>query len=203
MLGEVERDGLVTTSGALPGDVLVLTKGIAIEGTAVLAREAGERLVKAGLAPDVIGRAAVFLFDPGISVVREAQIAVAAAPVHAMHDPTEGGLATALAELAEASGCGIRLDVEAVPVLPETAAICRALALDPFGLLASGALLLTVSPRDAAHVLEAFTRAGIPATVIGAVTPADEGVVCVAQGRAQPVPAFARDELARWFDQRA
>ena len=203
MLGEVARAGLVTTAGARPGDVLVLTKGIAIEGTAVLAREAGEHLARRGLAPDVVARAAAQLFHPGISVVHEAQVAVAAAPIHAMHDPTEGGLATALAELAEASGCGIRLAAEAVPVLPECAAICRALDLDPLGLLASGALLLAVSPQDAGPLLEALTHGGTPATVIGAVTPAEQGVVIVSRAGVAPLPAFPRDELARWLDQRA
>ncbi len=201
MLGEVERDRLVTTGGARPGDVLVLTKGIAIEGTAVLAREAAGRLQELGLAPDVIARAANYLFEPGISVVRDAQVALGAAPVHAMHDPTEGGLATALAELAEASGCGIRVYAEAIPVLPECDTICRALELNPLGLLASGALLLAVDHRHVPAVLAALAGAGIPAAAIGEVTPAQAELTIVYEEDAYPLPVFERDELARWLDE--
>ncbi|MER3404224.1 MAG: hydrogenase expression/formation protein, partial [Chloroflexota bacterium] len=201
MLGEVERDRLVTTGSARPGDVLVLTKGIAIEGTAVLAREAGSQLRERGIAPEVVRRAANYLFAPGISIVREAQVAVSAAPVHAMHDPTEGGLATALAELAEASGCGVRIFAEAIPVLPECDLICRTLGLNPLGLLASGALLLAVDRQHVHAVLAALAGAGISAVAIGEVTSAQGELVIVYEEDSYPLPVFERDELARWLDE--
>ena len=94
MLGEVEPENLVTPEGLQPGDAIVLTKGIAIEGTAILARELGWQL-EGLVPPEVIERAAGYLHDPGISVVADARIAAGAARLHAMHDPTEGGLATA------------------------------------------------------------------------------------------------------------
>src|SRR3990172_8662966 len=106
MLGEVERDRLVRPEGARPGDALIMTKGIAIEGTAVLAREAGERLRALGMAAEAVEEAKRYIFQPGISVVREAAAACGAGKVDAMHDPTEGGLATALYEMAEAAGVG-------------------------------------------------------------------------------------------------
>ena len=107
MLGEVERERLVRPEAARPGDTLILTKGIAIEGTAVIAREARERLLAAGVASSAIERAAEYLRDPGISVVPEAFALGDAVSVRAMHDPTEGGLATALYELAAVCGCGV------------------------------------------------------------------------------------------------
>src|SRR5574341_605962 len=107
LLGEVERDELVRPEGARPGDALILTKGIAIEGTAVLGREAAQTLTGLGMTATEVEQASRCLFEPGISVLREAQAACEAVRVHAMHDPTEGGLATALYEMAEASGCGI------------------------------------------------------------------------------------------------
>ena len=100
MLGEVDKDRAVLTSGARPGDSIVLTKGVPVEGTALLAREASGALAKADVEPEVIKRAEGFLFDPGISVVRDAAIACEAVDVHAMHDPTEGGVATGLLEIA-------------------------------------------------------------------------------------------------------
>ncbi|MFW6175075.1 MAG: AIR synthase related protein, partial [Chloroflexota bacterium] len=145
MLGEVPRGQEITTSGARPGDRIILTKGIAIEGASILAREAAGRLRAAGVAQDTIDAAADLLFRPSISVVPDARAARSAGGVTAMHDPTEGGLAAALSELAAASGNGLMVESEAVPVLPEAEAVCRALGADPWGLIASGALLITAA----------------------------------------------------------
>jgi len=132
MLGEVTKGDEVMTAGARPGDRVILTKGIAIEGTSLLARELRTQLVSAGVADDVIYRAANYLYEPGISVVPEARAAHATGGVTSMHDPTEGGLATALAEVATASGTGVAINKDAVPVLPEAAELCAALRVDPW-----------------------------------------------------------------------
>ena len=115
------------------------------------------------------------LFSPGISVRKDAEVARMAVPMHAMHDPTEGGLATALRELAAAAGVGLEVEQEAIPVLPACRTFCDALGLDPLGLIASGALLATVAAEDAAPLIEALGVEGIPAWEIGRVTPAGEG----------------------------
>jgi hydrogenase maturation factor len=203
MLGEVERGALVQPSGAREGDALILTKGIAIEGTAVLAREAGERLERLGVPASVIERAQRYIFEPGISVVREALTACdalrAGGGVHAMHDPTEGGLATALYELAEASGLGVMVQEEAVAVLPETQAICSAASLEPLGLLASGALLIAVAEEDCPTVLAALREAGIEACRIGGMVKREAGVIIRGRAETVAVPRFARDEVARFL----
>ncbi|MBI3947712.1 MAG: hydrogenase expression protein [Armatimonadetes bacterium] len=199
LLGEVERDGLVTSSGARPGDALVLTKGIAVEGTALLAREARAALAAAGLPGELLERAAGFLRLPGISVVRDARIACECGGVHALHDPTEGGLITGLRELAAAAGGGLRVDADAIPIFPETRAICEALKLDPLGLIASGALLAAVPPERASALLEAYRSAGVPAAAIGELTVLEEGFRLERAGRREPLPLFARDEIARYF----
>ena len=107
MLGEAPASKAVSTSGAKVGDSVVLTRGIAIEGTSIVAREMPERLMAAGVGQDVIDRSANYLFDPGISVVAAARVAMESGGVTGMHDPTEGGLATALWEVAEACGHGL------------------------------------------------------------------------------------------------
>jgi hydrogenase expression/formation protein HypE len=202
MLGEVERDRLVRGSGAQAGDDLVLTKGIAIEGTAVLAREAADALRRKGVAADVLETARGYIFQPGISVVREALLAVEKTSVHAMHDPTEGGLATALYEMAEASNVGIQLEEAAVAVLPATRAVCQAAGLNPLGLLASGALLIALPPQDSDRLLAALEEAGIAAGRIGTVTPKDAGVIIDRRdGGRTALPTFARDEVARFLAQ--
>jgi hydrogenase expression/formation protein HypE len=202
MLGEVERDRLVRGSGAQAGDALILTKGIAIEGTAVLAREAADALRRKGVAADVLETAGGYIFQPGISVVREALLAVDKTAVHAMHDPTEGGLATALYEMAEASDVGMQLEEAAVSVLPATRAVCQAAGLDPLGLLASGALLIALPPPDSERLLAALAEAGIAAARIGTVTPRDAGVIIDRrEGGRTALPTFARDEVARFLAQ--
>jgi hydrogenase expression/formation protein HypE len=199
MLGEVERDRLVRGSGAQAGDALVLTKGIAIEGTAVLAREAADALRRKGVTADVLETARGYIFQPGISVVREALLAGEKTAVHAMHDPTEGGLATALYEMAEASQVGMRVEEAAVSVLPATRAVCQAAAL---GLLASGALLIALPSQDSDRLLAALAEAGIAAGRIGTVTPKDAGVIIDRRdGGRTALPTFARDEVARFLAQ--
>jgi hydrogenase maturation factor len=192
MLGSVRGDRLVTSSGAQPGDVVILTKGIALEGTALIAREKTEDL-KTLFGNEFIDRCKNLLYKPGIGVLQDAQAAMRGARVHAMHDPTEGGLATGLWELAQASGLGLRVDREAIRVLPETIRLCTQYDLNPMGLIASGALLIAVSPVDCSQVLEALRRDDIAASVIAHVVVGDE--VCWQDGSA--VPRFDQDEVAK------
>jgi len=201
MLGEVELDRLVTTGGAQPGDALLLGGALAIEGTAVLARQAAPTLRARGVPADILDRARALLHTPGISIVAMARAVCDAVRPHALHDPTEGGLATALAELAAASGAGVHLDAPvSLPVLPETRAVCRALSLDPLGLLASGALLVAVAPTDVAATLAALQACGASGGVIGRVTEVSAGLTMAGPAGTSALPTFARDELARWFE---
>ena len=200
MLGETERRPVISTSGAMVGDDIVLTKGIAIEGTAVLAREAKQSLFSAGISDKVIARAADYLFSPGISVLREAQIACSAVNVHSMHDPTEGGLATGLSEIAVAARVGILVEEEKIPLLSECRTICERISLDPLGLLASGALLITLPASDTSRLLEELLEAGIKATVIGEVLEAKDGVKLKTATGTKDLPQFERDELAKFID---
>ena len=199
MLGEVERDSLIRTGGAQEGDSIVLTKGIAIEGTALLARGQGEALRQAGISGEVIQRAAGLLLDPGISVISDAQTACASVQAHSLHDVTEGGLVTALREVAQASGLGLAVEEGSIPVLPECQAVCQALELDPLGLLASGALVVTLSAGDVPTLLKALEEQNIDGFEIGQMLAADEGLVLIGQQGEVPLPEFSRDELARYL----
>ena len=198
LLGEAAKDRVVLTSGAMPGDAVILTQGIAIEGASILAREAADALADAGVSPELIRRAQELLFAPGISVAKAAAVACEIG-VNSMHDPTEGGLATALRELAAAADIGVTVHAESIPVLPECRAICRALALDPLGLIASGALLATLPQDRAARLIAALRQAGIPAAQIGSATPPAEGLTLIQGDDLRPLPEFERDELARYL----
>jgi len=199
MLGEVEKAKLVTTGGAQAGDAVILTKGVPLEGAAIIAREREEELLRRGISRATIRKAKNFLRVPGISVLPEAEIACEIAGVHAMHDPTEGGIATALAELAEAAGVGLRIDRERIIILPEAKELCDAFGLDPLGTIASGALLMTLAPADAGIVIHALAREGIDCHYIGQVVPPERGVTLVEGNRERPMPVFPQDELSKLF----
>ena len=196
LFGEVPADKLVKPGAARSGDQLLLTKGIAIEGTALLAHERGDQL-RPALGDDLVDRAANLLFDPGISIVAEAAALLAVGGVTALHDPTEGGLAVGVRELADASGCGATVICDKVPILPETRAIAGHLGLDPLGLLASGSLLVAAAPDRARDLIDAGAAAGVPVRLVGELTPPERGFVLVEGGSPRPLPDFVSDEVAR------
>jgi hydrogenase expression/formation protein HypE len=197
MLGEVEKESLITPQGARPGDIILLSKGIPIEAGSILAREFVHRLRHLG--PAILEQARNLLTDPGISVVKEALIASRVGGVTAMHDPTEGGLAAGLWELADAAGVGLLVDIQAIPIYPEAAQICRALSLDPFSAIASGALLLTVDQSHLVEVTSALQQAEIPIATIGKITDGT-GVRMIDSGVEKDWPRPGRDALAMLFE---
>ncbi len=194
MLGEATPKRLVLPDGIRLGDALLVTKGVAVEGTAIIAREKGDELTEVNRS--LLERCRGFLHDPGISIVRDAAVATTAGEVHAMHDLAEGGLANGLWELAEAAGVGLEVDEAAIPILPETQMLCARLGLNPLGLIASGALLLAVAPGDAAAIVAALGEAGIAAARIGRVVEQERGAVLRSATGERPLPRFERDEIA-------
>ena len=195
MLGVVGRAGLRDKRSARPGDRVVLTKAIAVEGTALLAAELDAELRAAGLGDDELIRCRGFL--ELISVVPEALAAARLDGVVAMHDVTEGGLATALEELAAACGHGLAVDPGRVPVYAETRHVCTALGLDPLGLIGSGSLLVVCRPTAVATLLRALEADGVAATEIARLTDSWEGVRALDGDRVLAWPRFATDEAAR------
>jgi hydrogenase maturation factor len=198
MLGEIVPDNLVRSSGVQVGDTILLTKGVAVEGTAIIAREK-ERELGDRFSPGYLARCRAFLRDPGISVVREARVATGVASVHAMHDPTEGGVATGLWELAIASSVGLEVDAGAIPVYDQTRQLCQTFGLNPLGVIASGALLIAVSDADSGLVCDALRDAGIAVAPIARAVPPERGLVLRTAHGIHPLPRFDQDEIARLF----
>jgi len=194
-LGTVARERLRDKRAMRPGDRVVLTKALAVEGTAILATEAAARLRELGLDEDELAACRALL--PLMSIVPEARLAAGFDGVRAMHDVTEGGLATAVRELAQAGGHDIAVQDDAIPVLPQTARVCALLGADPRGLIASGSLLVCCDPRETGALVGALSDAGVPATVIGEVGAAGTEVRAWRAGAPVPWPAFATDEVAR------
>jgi hydrogenase maturation factor len=196
LLGIAPKARLLSPGGARPGDRLLLTKSLAIEGTALLARERSAELTEA-LGRDLVQRAAVLLLDPGISVVADAEAVLAAGGVTALHDPTEGGFATGVLELAQASGCGAVVNEALVPILPETQAIADFYGLDPLGMLASGSLLAAVSPEAVRDVEQACRDRGLDCFWVGKLTPPEGGFKLIRNGETVDLAPFSSDEVAR------
>lgn len=196
MLGEVDKDKLIRADGAKPGDAIILTKGIAIEGTAVIAREHASDLLTV-MNEKNLTRCRNFVYQPGISVLKEALAATEAGVVHAMHDPTEGGLATALHEIAWAAGVGVRVDAETIPIFVESQALCNHYHLDPLGLIASGALLIVAPTAETDRIVAALRAQAIAATVIGEITDKSHGVNMLTADGLRVLPLFEQDELTK------
>ncbi|MBM2835044.1 MAG: Hydrogenase expression/formation protein [Candidatus Brocadiaceae bacterium] len=196
MLGEVEKDKLVVNAHAKPGDDLLLTKGIAIEGTAIIAREKAA-VIRKKFGDRFLKRAQAFIDKPGLSVVADALLANKAAQIHAMHDPTEGGLATGIMELAKASGTGVVIDAEKIPCYEETEQICKFFNIQPVGLIASGALLIALDPKDTKEVIAILAKNGIVCNPIGKLTKKNEGLKLFKKGKVAKMPTFTVDEITK------
>ena len=190
MLG-MAADRIVPTGGLRPGDSLVQVGPAPVEGAAVLADTlAPDRL--ASVAPEALEAARSALETPGISVVEPA-LAAAKSGATALHDPTEGGLSAGLHEMAAASGVAIALDPDRIAWFEPGVALCAAAGLDPWGTLASGALLAGFASGRLDDALRDLSDAGHTPTVIGR---AGQGSgVAFADGT--PLARFDRDELSR------
>jgi len=199
MLGEVAVNRLIDPRDAVPGDRLLMTKTAGIEGTVILADELRSLLLSRNIPSETIDAAVAMIEDPGISVIAEARALCAADAVHALHDPTEGGIATAVRELALASGCGVVISRDAIPVAHETSEIAAALNVDPLGMLASGSLLAAVPKSALQAAEEALAEAGIPFAWIGKLTPPESGMRMRSGMAEADLPDFAVDEIARVF----
>jgi hydrogenase expression/formation protein HypE len=195
MLGAISRQELRDKHQAQPGDVVILTKALAVEGTALLAQELGELLRARGMNEAHLA-ACRHLIDR-VSIVPEARLAAGFAGVRALHDVTEGGLATAVAELSTACRHGITVHRERLPILAETQRLCELLEADPLGLIGSGSLLICCRTEQADDLLQALSGAGIKATAIAVVGEPGAGVVALDHGLPAPWPEFAVDEAAR------
>ena len=201
MLGQVAKDKLITNSGAQIGDDILLTKGVAVEATSLIARECEDTLLSRNYSPQYIERAKQFLKEPGISVLKEAMIASGVGGVHAMHDPTEGGLATGLHEMARCSEVGMVVWPEKIHIFPECRDLCREFGIDPVGVIASGGLLVAAHQSRSQEIVDALAANGVHCSIIGRVTEAEAGLLFEAENGKYPIPIFAIDEITKIFSQ--
>ena len=200
LLGEVEKDDLVLTSGAEPGDSIILTKGIFIEGTSIIARERADALAAHNFSDDYIKKCKQFLYDPGISVYKEAMLANKQFKIKSMHDPTEGGLYCGIAEMAMASHCGVLIDESKIKIFEESQAVSEIFKLNPLNTIASGSLLIAIDKCNASALISLLQNNDIEAFEIGEFTPKKNGLkVKTNKNRIKALKYSEIDEITKIF----
>ncbi len=192
MVGLAKNGQYVTSSGARPGDELVLTKSIALEGTAILATE-GHTYLGQFLSEDLLAAARALRMST--SVVTDGVVAFSTGHVTAMHDPTEGGLAGGVHEICDASNIGVRIRGESIPIHQATRRICEVLGIDVLCLISSGCMLIAVKRGHSASVTGALQSAGVEATVIGEFVADPAERLISRDGRQEPLPRPETDAL--------
>ncbi len=199
-MGVTSKGKYVTAGGAKANDKIILTKSAGIEGTAILASDRGAELKKT-LNEDALKKAQDFYLK--ISVVKDALTAYRTGGVHAMHDPTEGGVAGGIHEMADASGLGVHVFRERIRVESETANICSHFGLDPLQLIGSGALLVAAEDEKSGEIIESLRQQQIQAAVIGEFIPEKtRRLLTLENGEVQVLPRPASDHLWKALSRR-
>jgi HAD superfamily hydrolase (TIGR01509 family) len=197
MTGTVAKSDLIDKRNIAAGDKVLFTKAVAVEGTTIIAREFASKLKELGMSEREIENCRQFLSN--ISILEEAEVARRAKGVIAMHDVTEGGLATALEELSIVGGHKIKVDMDQIPIFPQTQKICGLLGIHPLGLIGSGSLLICCNQKHSQELINKIRKSGIDVSCIGEVTGAGEGIVAVSKGKEVEWPSFEADELTRLY----
>lgn len=197
LAGTVAKQNLIDKRNIRSGDRVLLTKGVAVEGTSIIAREFGDRLAELGMTKNEIETCKGFLSR--ISILEEARIASCSHGTSAMHDVTEGGVATALEELSIAGRHRIRIHLDKIPVFPETEKICSLLDIHPLGLIGSGSVLICCRQHSAESLIQNIRESGRDVICIGEVTEPGSGIEALKNGHPAEFPQFAADEITRLF----
>lgn len=163
-IGKMKKEKILTTASVKPGQDIVVTKWIGLEGTSIAAKEREDQLLEK-FAPSFVQTAKEF--DRYLSVIPEAKIA-GEWGVSAMHDITEGGVFGALWEMGSGSGVGLDIDLKSIPIRQETVEVCEALGLNPYILMSSGSMMIAAD--DGHGLVRKLAQAGIPASVVGKAT---------------------------------
>ncbi len=192
IFGFVEKDELVRQDGARPGDVVVMTKFAGVEGTSIIARE---KDLSGYFSDQQIEEMRNFNVDPGILILDDVRCLKNVVKPTAMHDPTEGGIAQALHEVAIASGVGILVFKDRIPIHPYTRRLASIFSFDPLGLISSGALLATV-PRDQVDYVIEKCRS-FNTAVIGEIKDASFGRKMLDGDMLIDLPQFPQDEITK------
>jgi hydrogenase maturation factor len=194
-MGYTKKGQYVTAANAKAGDAIILTKSAGIEGTAILASDR-ETELKRILNPEELQEAKNFYQK--ISVVKEALMACKVGGVHAMHDPTEGGVAGGIHEMADAAGLGVQVFQKKILIASETGKICSHFELDPLQLIGSGALLIAAENKKAKKIVANLTNDHIQAAIIGEfLSDKNQRTMTLKNNKVETLPRPTSDHLWR------
>ena len=200
LVGEVKKNKLVLTSGAEPNDALILTKGVFIEGTSIIGREKEDELIKHKCSKKFIDKCKDYLYNPGISVYKEALLANKNFIVKSMHDPTEGGIATGIAEMTIASNTGVLIEEKKINILPEPMELSKIFNLDALNTISSGTLLIALNNDMADELMNLMKENNILATKIGIFLEKEKGLrIKKKDGTIHPLNYTETDEITKIF----
>lgn len=197
MAGTVSRANLIEKKNMKPGNKILITKSVAVEGTAIIAREFSKRLLSLGVTQEDIAVGREFLSK--ISVLPEARLASKSKAATAIHDVTEGGLAAAVEELSLAGGHRLKINMDAIPCFKLTRRFGELLNIDPLGLIGSGSLLICCQEHACEKLMYDLEKKGIAVACIGEVLSPGKGVEAYRHGSPSSWPHFAVDEITRLF----
>ncbi len=196
-IGKTER--YLTSGGAKPGDLIMMTNYVAVEGVAVIAYDYSELLIEKGIPISIVEKARQMIYQTTAYPAGKILLERFGEHIHAMHDPTEGGIFTALHELADASNVGLNIFQDRIPVDDVVLLICRALNLNPFLLLSSGVLLFTVEENIAYEIEKYMKSRGLSTAIIGKIIK-DRNIRIVMEGdKEMPLPRQEKDEIWRLY----
>jgi len=202
MIGETDANRLIKTDSIKEGDLLFMTKGIAIEATSVIAREKKDEIIK-HFGNDFYLKCINFLEDPGISVVKDARLAIDSVKVTGMHDPTEGGVLNGAYEMAKGAGLGLEIYLDKIPVYEETKILCEYYKISPYGAIASGSLLIAVDKNEGDKIKNIFNNNKVNShwvpsiSLIGMFTKKGETICVVKNRKKEEISPTGRDEVTK------
>lgn len=179
------------------GDVLFLVKEIGIEGASIIAREKEEKLKKY-FSEKYIQRVKNSIRKPGINVFNEAKILWENFNIKYIHDPTEGGISTALYEVAEANNIGLLIYPAQLKFYPPVLKFCRLFNLDPLGIISSGCIIGITEKKEAERLIAFCKKRKIKGKIIGEVVD-EKGVWYIKKGVKTQFPTFQKDEITRLY----
>jgi hydrogenase expression/formation protein HypE len=201
MFGDISKDEIILSGQGKPGDSLIITKGIAIEGSALIALEKEKDLISKGMDSAVIEHCKKYLHDPGISIYKEVKIIMQSGiRPHTMHDPTEGGLNMGCVELASVSNCGCVLDLRKIPIIEHCKALCSFYGINPMRLITSGTLICAVASEDAENLVHLLKKNNIDSSIIGYLTEKEKGYKMIDEnGIMRDLEYGEKDEILKIF----
>lgn len=193
IMGITKKGEYITSRGAKEGDKIILTKSAGIEGTAILATDREAQLTDV-LSAEMLQAAKDFYNQ--VSIVKDALTAYQTGGVHAMHDPTEGGILNGIHEMADSANLGLKIFEKEIVIKPETREICQYFEIDPLQLISSGALLIAADPKAATKIIETLKQQDIYAAVIGEFNNhSKERIIETKKGKTQTLPRPITDHL--------